>query len=104
MTGHCRHPLLLLHRKCPAEAVKGSRRKSFHGGPDHRRTSREGGTGESQRQRWRSSIRLMERFADARSHPMQPGATIALLVSNRQDVLQLISLWALLTDVRTRLM
>jgi len=34
----------------------------------------------------------MERFADARSHPMQPCATIALLVSIRQDVLQLIRL------------
>ena len=43
----------------------------------------------------------MVRFADARSHPMQPCATMALLVSIRQDVLQLIGLWALLGGLRT---
>jgi hypothetical protein len=43
----------------------------------------------------------MERFAHNRSHPMQPGATIALLMSNRQDVFQQIRLWALLSDLRT---
>jgi hypothetical protein len=43
----------------------------------------------------------MERFADACSHPMQPCATIGLLVSIGQDVLQLIRLWALLSSLRT---
>jgi hypothetical protein len=51
--------------------------------------------------RWRASIRLMERYADARSRPMQPCATIAPLVSIRQDVLQLIRPWALLGGLRT---
>lgn len=37
-------------------------------------------------------FRLMERFADARSHPVQPCATIALLPSIPQDVHQLIRL------------
>jgi hypothetical protein len=43
----------------------------------------------------------MERVADARAHPMQACATMALLVSIRQDVLQLIRLWALLGVLRT---
>jgi hypothetical protein len=72
-------PLLRLHREGPAGVTEGSGRRSFQGGPDHRRTSRGRVPGEF-RERWRSNIRLMERFADARSHPMQPCATIALVV------------------------
>ena len=74
------HPLLPLHRNGPAGSTEGSRGRSFHGGPDHRRTSREGEPVNPARE-VTLRIRLMERSADARSHPMQPCATIALLVS-----------------------
>jgi hypothetical protein len=45
------------------------------------------------RARRRSCIRLLERFAGARSHPVQACATTALLASIRQDALQLIRPW-----------
>jgi hypothetical protein len=48
-----------------------------------------------------SCIRLLERFAGARSHPAQACATITLLASIRQDVLQLIRLRALPGGLRT---
>lgn len=68
---------------------------------NHRCASREEGTGESPPERRRSDVRLMERFADARSPPVQPCVTPALLESIRHDVLQLIRLRALPGGLRT---
>ena len=94
-------PQLPLRREGPAGVTEGSHRRSFHGGPDHRRTSREGVPRRSPAREVPFGIRLMERSGDARSHPLQPCVTVALLVSVRRDVLRLIRSWALPGASRT---
>lgn len=85
------------HRShCTARArcrfTEGSRRRLFHGAPDQHHTSRD-----PQRHRQRSGTRLTEPSAD----PKQPRTTIALSVSARQDVHQLIRLRTLLGALRS---
>ena len=69
---------------------------SFQGGADNRRTSREGYPVNPREGDRAPIFACWERFAGARSHPMQPCAAIAVLVSVREDVLRLLRLWALL--------
>jgi hypothetical protein len=61
-------------------ASEGSRRRSFHDGTDHRRTSREG-TGESPRDGWRSSIRLPGQLPGRRGVGPRSDGTLAIGVA-----------------------